>query len=210
MRHVSLVVSVLVLMVAPLLLPATAKAGVSFQDQFRGQSAFALFSSADPADPCIVTEVFVFATEGRVQEPPGPPTPEAFAFTTIARFHVCGGGVLLAAFGSTTTPDFQGDRALKSATLAATMTVEDVHSGSVFDVVFDVAWAGTGNPVRLNQHFHFQDPGFIVNFHVNEASRQAVASGSVSDGVTDFTAGAPAEIAEIGWFSGGSVEVTVG
>src|SRR3989304_10250319 len=84
---------VFVLVLAVFTLPITTLAGDIFH--FRGQSADAFFFSSDPlvcdcsVDPtptCIFTNVFVFATESRFQNPPGPGGRSSSAFVTIYQY----------------------------------------------------------------------------------------------------------------------------
>jgi hypothetical protein len=204
--------TVLALTMASLLLPATANAEVTFSIKFRGLTAHAAFSSADPADPCLITEVFVFATADAVQGP----APEAFATVAIFRFNACTGTHLQTLAGSTTAPDFRGDRPLTFASLSATITVEEFRSGEQFDVFVDMTWTGTGDLSRVNGHFHVQRPGYNASGHFNAATRQGEAFGSVSDGVTDFTGGEPSEdvlglmVPELEWASVGLLDVSTG
>ncbi|MGH2560852.1 MAG: hypothetical protein ACRDJH_17445 [Thermomicrobiales bacterium] len=207
-----LISTVLAVMLTPFLLPATANAEVAFRIKFRGLTAHAAFSSADSADPCLITEVFVFATADAVQGP----APEAFANVAIFRSNDCTGTHLQTLIGSTTAPDFRGDRPLTFASLAATITVEEFTSGEQFDVFVDLAWTGTGDPSRENGHFHVQRPGFNASGHFNATTRQAVASGSITDGVADFTGGEPSEdvlglmVPELEWASVGLIDVAIG
>ena len=50
-----------------------------------------------------------------------------------------------------------------------------------------LTWTGIGNPVRQSGNSHFRTPGFIINSHSTGTFRFAEASGSVSDGITNFT-----------------------
>jgi hypothetical protein len=155
--------------------------------RFRGKSADAFFSSTDG---CNFTNVGVFATDARVQSPPGPGNTSSEAFVSIFKFTVCPDfSPLVDAFGfvSLADPDFQVLGQINSATLNTTMEVFDFVSFSSFNVDVDLTWTGTGAVSRSNSHFHFQSPGFIVNGHFNGASRFAVASGSVSAMDTNFT-----------------------
>ncbi len=156
---------------------------------FRGQSADSFFSSADPTG-CILTNVGVFANDGKFQSPPGSGSTSSGAFIFIDQFTVCPFfSPLLSAFGSASLagPDFQVLGQLNSATLDTTIPVFDFVSGSTLSADVDLTWTGTGALSRSNSHFHFQSPGFIVNGHFNGASRPAEASGSVSIGGTNFT-----------------------
>jgi hypothetical protein len=74
------------------------------------------------------------------------------------------------------------------------------------DVSVDLKWIGTGELSRRNSHTHYHSPEFKDNWHCNGAWRAATATGSVSDGVTNFTP-APATWAEMS--TGKCREVTI-
>ena len=110
-------------------------------------------------------------------------------------------------FAALTEPDFQlsgpGQR-LESATLNTTIPVFDFVSFTSFDVTINLAWTATGPLTRDNGHFHSQGPGFIVNGNFNGLVRPAEASGSVSDGSTNFTPN-PSNFAQIASVRSGTV-----
>ena len=207
-----LIAAVLGLMLAPLLLRAPVGAEVALQFYSKGLTAHAAFSSANSADPCVVTEVFVFASEERARGS----TSSAIAVVAIFSFNECTGTHLQTLVGSTAEPQLQGDRPLTFASLAATITVEDFATGEQVDIDVDLTWTGTGEPSRENGHFHIQRPGFNATGHFNGTTRQADAIGRITDGVTDFTAGEPSEDVlglmepELQWLTIGMLEVATG
>ena len=164
----------------------TASAGSIFH--FKGRGAEAFFSTVDPSG-CIFTNVFVFASEETFQNPPGPRSASSGTFLFISQFDACVGMQLLAAdgFASLADPDFQVARKLNSATLSATVNVFDFVTSTSFDVDVNLAWTGAGPLLREHGNFHFQAPGCKFNSHFNRTFRGAEASGSVSDGATNFT-----------------------
>jgi hypothetical protein len=83
--------------------------------------------------------------------------------------------------------EFQIDQQLTAASLTATIEVPDVVSGSSFSVAVSVRRAGFGDTFSQDDRFHLKEPGFKVNFHLDGTFRQASASGTVSDGTTNFT-----------------------
>jgi len=184
MKTIIKLLAVLALALATFSQHTTASAGSIFH--FKGKSADAFFSSSDG---CVFTDVFVFASEEIFQNPPGPSSASSGANLFISQFDACTGEQLLAAdgFASLADPDFQVARKLTSATLNATVNVFDFVSGTSFDVFVDVTWTGTGPLGRQNGNFHFHSPGCNFNSHFNSTFRSAEASGSVSDGATNFT-----------------------
>src|SRR5262249_32672552 len=125
-----------------LILPATVLAGDSFN--FRGPTADASFSSTSG---CLLTDVFVFANDGRLHDPPGPGTPSSVAEVNIFQFDSCSGIQLMAAFGqaSLAAADFQVARGLNSATLNTTVQVFDFISGNTVNVDLALNWTATGD-----------------------------------------------------------------
>ena len=184
----------------------TASAGSVFH--FKGKGADAFFSTIDSSG-CIFTDVFVFASEEIFQNPPGPRSASSGTFLFISQYDTCTNTLLLSADGFTSLgdPDFQATRKLNSATLIATVNVHDGVSDSFFDVFVDLAWTGTGPLNRQNGRFHFHSPGCTQNSHFNSTFRPAEASGSVSDGATNFT---PDTSLGAGIFSAKNGDVVVG
>ncbi len=83
--------------------------------------------------------------------------------------------------------DFQIDGQFTAATLTATIEVSDSTCGTSFPVHVSVSWTGFGDTFSQDDRFHVKTPGSKVNFHLDGTFRQATASGTVSDGTTDFT-----------------------
>ncbi|HWQ13754.1 MAG TPA: hypothetical protein VNL77_13205 [Roseiflexaceae bacterium] len=188
--------------------PAPAQAGDVFR--FKGQSASAFFSSTDPTG-CVFTDVFVFASDDALQSPPGPGGAASGAGITIFQFDVCTGTPLLDAsgFSSLAPADFQVSARLNTATLNTTIEVFPFgpYPSPSFPVTINLTWTGTGALSRENSHFHFQSEGFMVNTHFNGSFRSAEASGSVSDGVTNFTP-EPSSFAQIQSLKSGTVMIS--
>lgn len=154
----------------------------------KGLSAEAYFSSVDPSG-CIVTDAAVFARDESTQNPPGPGTPSSSVFLYISQYDYCNDLQLLYAegFSELAITDFQISKNLQWAILNTTVNVYDYVSATNFDVYVDLTWTGIGGLSRQNSHFHFHAPGCHVNSHFQGTARSADVSGSISDGVTNFT-----------------------
>ena len=181
-----LICSVLGLLLAPLVRPATVAAEtVRFaQDDL---TAWALFASTDPSG-CVLTEVSVIAVDGRRKEGPGPGEERSEALVSISRYDLCADTLLLAAEGrAALAPEaFQID-GLESAALNTAIEVFDSVSSSSFVVDVALTWEGVGDPFRAQRHTHIWTRAFTVNFRFDGTDRQAAAAGTVTDGTTDFT-----------------------
>ena len=166
--------------------PSAVSAGGVFK--FRGEGASAIFSSVDGSG-CIWTDVYVNADEGIFQNPPGRGSGSSGLLVAISQYDSCSGTQLLAADGFTwlAEPDFQIFGSLSSATLSAPVTLFDYVTGAWIDVHVDLSWEGHGRVNREKRHSQFDSPGCKVNSRFNLTFRPAVATGSVSDGVTNFT-----------------------
>ena len=188
---------VFALTMAVFTLPITTLAGDIFH--FSGLSADAGFFNSNPQgcfcymDPtCICTNVFVFATESRFQNPPGPGGRSSSAFVAIYQYDSTIPLLYIDCSVPLADSDFQVNKMLDSATFTATLLGcfghDYVYDSDFYqDVNVDLVWTGIGPLSRGNSHNHFQSPGYIVNEHFNGTSRPADVSGSVSDGSTDFT-----------------------
>ena len=186
---------------------ANAGGGPGFYN-FKARGGHAHFSNTDPSG-CIVTDVFVFAAEEVLKTPHGPADASPRSTLQISQYDTCTDTLLLAADGSTALAgsDLQVANKLKSATLDTTINVFDQVSNTSFDVTVNLNWAGTGDLIRDNQNFQIRSPGCIVNLRMHGTFRSAEASGSISDGTTEF---APGSSVEAGMFSVKNGSVTVG
>ena len=186
MRRRLLAVVSLALVLMALALPARA-AGVETQHvKFKGQTAQAQFSSTQG---CVQTDVFVVASDGLAKLDPGGPEAVSGGETFISQFDVCTQTQLRTAFGfAVLAPDeFQIDQQFTAASLTATIEVSDSVSGASFPVHVSVRWTGFGDTFRDAYTTHEEEPGFKVNSYFDGTFRQATASGTVSDGTTNFT-----------------------
>lgn len=186
MKTIGKLIVVTTLVVIVFGLPKAAEAENVFR--ITQQIASASFSSTDPSG-CILTDVSVFATEAVVQFPPGQGDSSSNGFVSISQFDNCLGTQMLGATGLTplADEDFQLSPTLDSATLNASINVNDWVSGTSFDVSVNLTWTSTDPLGRLNSHNHDSLPGCKTNSHSTYAFRPAQASGTISDGATNFT-----------------------
>jgi|SRR6266571_4649693 hypothetical protein len=177
--------------------PRAHAAGSGSVTVFRFQSMTA-FADFDSTSGCIETFAEVDGTQSGT-------SPEADVF--IGQFDNCTQTQLLGAFGSTFTPNFQVGGKLASASLSATISVFDFVSGNTFSVSVNTTWTATGPLSHEIGSFHFHTKNFIENFHFNDDFRDASASGTVSDGTTNFTP-SPSVFAQIASFKSGDVIIS--
>jgi hypothetical protein len=181
--------------------PASAAGAETQHFGFKAEFAQARFLSIDPSG-CVVTDVFVFVIDGRIKAVGGPVfAPEAFV--SIVQRDVCANINLVVDEGvADLAPDaFEVNGQLRTATLNTTIDLDEEGPVEV-----SVTWTGTGTAVRETRHFHLKMPGFKVNSHFNGLTREATASGTVSDGTTNFTP-EPAVSAELASVRQGQVEI---
>jgi hypothetical protein len=154
----------------------------------KGLGAEAYFFSVDPSG-CVVTDVGVFARDETFQNPPGSGDPSSWVFLYISQNDYCNGVQVVYADGFTSlaNPDLQVSRRLDLATLTTTVNVYDYFSGTSYDVYVDLSWQGSGPPTRQSSHFHTHSPTCNINSRFNGTFRFGGATGSVSDGTTNFT-----------------------
>jgi len=156
-----------------------AASGTTAVFRFHGLSAFASF---DNVSGCIETTVFVDGSQNTVNNQR---TSTADIF--IGLFDTCTQTPLLEAIGSTVNPNFQVRKDLTSAALNTTISVTDLVSGNTFNVAVNLTWTSTSATSHELSNFHLHTPGFTENAHFNADFRYATASGTVSDGTTNFT-----------------------
>lgn len=148
-------------------------------EEFKTSSADAFFSSVDPSG-CIETFVWIFA--GEQSSEPGQ------AGLIMRQYDSCTFTDLMDAYGSTLLADteFQVAPNVRSATLETTVNIYDYVSGSSFDVFVDLTWTGTGIRNRYTENSQWHDHMCREILHWHGVSRTAQASGTISDGQTDF------------------------
>jgi len=156
--------------------------------KFKGYSASAFFSTTDPLG-CIVTGGSVFVFENISHSPPGPGSPSADVLIDLFKYDTCTDTSLMSA--SNIAPadilNFQVAGNLDSATLLATVPMFDYVSNTAFDLTVDLTWTGTSSLGHQSSQFKQNFQGCHLNLKNNSAFRYAEASGSVSDGTTNFT-----------------------
>jgi hypothetical protein len=208
MKRLVLAVALLLSMLLTAL-PAHAAGAQTRHVSFKGQFATAVFDTVDSSG-CIETVVTVIAEDRRIKQA-SPPEATLRAIVELFQFDSCSGKLLLSAFGlAPLTPDqFQIDKQFNAATLNATIEVTDFVSENTFPVDVSVRWTGSGDIVREKDHVHLKEPGFKLNGHFTGTSRNAAASGTVSDGTTNFTP-QPAVSAEMGSTKRGEVVIIHG
>jgi hypothetical protein len=178
---------VLILVLAALTQPSNARAGGGLALSFRGPSAIASFYNVSG---CTVTEAFVIASQFKQRDAHGPAASTSFASVTVSQFDLCADTLVLYAYG-TASPlapgELQISKKLDTARLVTTVPVFDEISGATFDISVNLSWKATGPLSRQQTTTHFHAPGCISNSHMQSRSRPAEASGTISDGVTNFS-----------------------
>jgi hypothetical protein len=187
MRTRLLTVVGLALVLLALALPARAAGAETLHVKFKGLTAQAEFSSTQG---CVQTDVYVLASDGEFKTDPGGPAAASVAEVYLFQTDICTQTRLLGGFGfAELAPDaFQIDEEFTAATLTATIEWSDFESGTSFPVHISMRWTGFGDTFSRDERYRREDPpGVWVNFHLNGTFRQATASGTVSDGTTNFT-----------------------
>ena len=170
---------ILVLNVADLVFPISAQAA---EIQFLN----ATLKSTD-ASGCVSTEVFVFARSRSVGFQA---SSSQKVFIAISKIDDCKEVPLVRASGSATLigQDLQLDPNLVSGTLDTTVKMRDSVSRRNFDARVNLAWAGFGALRTTRSKDHFDSPGIRVKEakQFDMTNREAVVSGSISEGSTEF------------------------
>lgn len=176
------------LLLIPLVLPGAASAQArTFVASGNGEAADTTFQSVD-ASGCIQTFVSLIGVDERLKESGAPSELRSWAGVIISQFDACAGSQLVAAIGTADLgPDaFQMDK-LDAATLNATIMVEDFVSGTSYPVEIAVTWQATADPVRIAEQRLIWERGLALNVRIDGTSRAGTASGTVTDGATNYT-----------------------
>jgi hypothetical protein len=188
-RRALTILSLGLLILSPLSVANAATDRVTVEN-LRGPLINAFFSSLDPSG-CVETDTFVTANRPTDQLLPGRGTTTGIGAVSIFEYNSCTDTSVLQAVGETDTlaaADFQVSRQLDWATLHTTILLTNIDTGNTFDVTVNVALVGTSDIHRddENSNDRYGRSCHVLN-RWNGSGRDADASGSVSDGVTNFT-----------------------
>lgn len=170
------------------LVPAAASAEV-LRFQFQGNSAHAVLSSTDSTG-CISTGVSVHVYENRFQQPPGPPQQVAALDVFVLQYDYCQNIYLFQGGGSATLPTaaFAASRSLHSASLTASVDVNDWFSGAQMPVAIDLGWTGVGDVDHGSSRYQSIYPNFKSMSRSTGSSREAEVTGTGLFGNTNLAA----------------------
>ena len=194
------VVSLAALILVPVASVDAASTKVSVAN-LRGPLINASFSTLDETG-CIETDTFVSANLPSYQKLPSPPVTTGVASVNIFEYDSCTDTTLLDATGLTEALPagaLQVSKQLDQASLVMTLSMTDIDTNATFSVDVDIALLGTSTIHRDDVNSNdFYGGGCHVLNRWKGSGRTASASGTVSDGVTNFTRLAT-DNAEIGY-----------
>jgi hypothetical protein len=111
-------------------------------------------------------------------------------FATIYEENVQTGETLLEAYGDSALPQtFTVAGSLESASLNMTLPMYDDISGATLSVTFNITWKGVGPTTQMIDSQHFRSPSSVLMAHSVGYNRMAIASGTISDGTTNYASG---------------------
>ena len=205
--------AVLVLSLLVLARPAAAEPASAHEHaggfQFRSEVAEASFATADATG--IVTEIWVYAADDTAPDrvskavvylsrtDPSCVPPGDGADPKASEAPGTGAGCALISaecYADLDDAAFAVDNhQLHGAWLDAVVPCYDHVTGGELNLGVSLTWAAAGERERdhVNQLFHLQGGPHTATRHLHVTSRAAVATGSVTDGTTDFTPGPSAE-----------------
>lgn len=173
--------------------------------QFTGLSAFAQFEGS--SDGCVYSGANVYAFQDILHGPPDAPTTQTAVFLGVQSFD-CNTGNWVSASGESSDITFTVDNHLKSAHLVATVPVTDDYTGNpAGTITVNVTWQGYGLPAQQIDNSHFRTSGMIFSTHYTGDNESATASGTVSDGTTNYAA-MPTMFNDIQSVRSGTISIT--
>jgi hypothetical protein len=152
---------------------------------FKDHVASAGFGTVS-ADGCIFTEAFVAPFES-LTSPGNVATTDVFV--AVSKYNGCTNTLLEQAINfdpATGNPVFNGTvqfgPRLDTATVSGSAPMFDAITGApLFTSTINLTWQGFGPLTTFIDGSHVRMPGFLVNTHSLGSSREAKASGAVSD-----------------------------
>ena len=141
-------------------------------------------------DGCIRKDVSLFAGVGRETDPgfimDFSPKPEPFVGVIYAVNDICNAQLLRSGFGITNV-NFQMDQGLNAAHVSTAIPATDDQNGTTITIYVNMDWIGIGNNTELSVNDHTTTPDFTINLDAMGKFRDAIATGTVSDGIDNFT-----------------------
>lgn len=175
MRRRLLTIAVAALLVVAFAVPIAAQAG--WINNWSGDSASATFSRTYNH---IYTQVWVDASTGKYQNPPGKGQAFSSAYVYIYSWDKANDVVLLEGWGQKNLgpKEFSVAGGLKSAGLKTTVSMENWSTGDVFDLDLAVDWKANGKTVREKYVYHYLYPGARYKSSGMNAWKAANATGT--------------------------------
>ncbi|MGZ3714968.1 MAG: hypothetical protein ACXVA4_06085 [Ktedonobacterales bacterium] len=184
---------------------------------FKGHDASAYFESISG---CVISDVDVFASDD-FSRSGGTTTQGSFVYLNTSSYNTCtgdisygwgsdAGTVQLSASGDSLTAQgnivvyvysYSGSGGTSAGTLGGSGTGGGGGTSSTVNYTLNLTWKSFGQPSSQVSDSHFQSPGYITNMHYTGTSQNALVSGTLSDGTTNFAA-TPSTFGE--WISASS------
>lgn len=181
---------------------------------FKGNNGTAHFESISN---CVYSNVDIFASDN-LSRSSGTTTQSSYVYLSTYSYNSCtgdysygwgfdNGTVLfsqtkgtLNAQGTIAVDMFTGNGGT-SAGVAGSGTGGGGGSTSTVTYTLNLTWKAFGTPNRQVSDFHYQSPGYITQGHFTGTSQNAIVSGTLTDGTTNF-ASTPSAYGE--WISADS------
>lgn len=156
---------------------------------FSGAAAQTGFSIGGDGTNCIFTSANVFVSDNVVHSQPESPTGGPYIFVSLFRYDNCADTMLEDSFGSATGFDYKHDASMESASVNATVPVTDYVTGTTRNLTLNVVWKGFGNVDSFMDNYQFQTGHTVFHSHFSGDNRQAIATGTLTDGTTSYSFG---------------------
>jgi len=173
---------------------------------FKGHSATAQFESTSA---CVFSDVSVFVSDNLTRSSGTTTTQGSSVNLSTYSYNNCTGdysygwgydtgtvqlsqsGDSLTAQGNVVVYVYTGNDSGSggtSAGLAGSGTGGGGGSASTVNYTVNLTWKSFGAPSHSVSDFHFQSPGYLMQGHYTGSSQNAIVSGTLSDGTTNFAA----------------------
>jgi|SRR5829696_5920365 len=185
----SILVPLFAILLLAFAMPSAVLAGDVYH--FRGEYVYANFYSTDSLG-CIVTALYLSATNGRLQNDPGRPTTSSSGYVDMYQYNRCNYyQPIFSGYWSGALADGAIDIAasLSTATLKAVVPVYNYYTGSYQSVSIELTWTANDILSRGQSHSIYQSPGSRSSVRYNGTWRGAEVSGSISAGSGNLTPG---------------------
>ncbi len=139
---------------------------------------------------CVFTDIGVFASDN-FSRTGANTTQGSYLSVEIFTYNNCTGYYISSGWGDDAAGTVQFSATANSLTARDNIEVQTYSpdgTSSTATYTVDLTWKYIGSPIRSESDYHYQAPTFVTSVHYTGTGGNAIVSGTLSDGTTNFAA----------------------